>query len=473
VGKNTYKSSVKIVDTTPPTATPLNLSFGFYEPGSGVSVSSLLPAEDFTSNITDVSPVTVTYQTPPDLSKIGVSEVDLILTDSAGNTTNLSANLEVQPVKGYLEYQTMEKQAVTVEDFKADNFQADIQVTLLTEIPPEWLTKVGEHEVKLNVNGKEILSTLAIKDTTPPTATPKNLQIWLGKDLIPTDFVGNISDNSDVAKVTSEFETNPDFTLEGQQAVNIILTDENGNKAVVNSSVTITKDIEPPVITPVKELYAAIGEKITYRTAVTVTDNSITPTSNDVALEVDSSAVNTTVPGTYAVVYTATDGTGNVATLSLNVVISEITEEMVLQEVDKIIGRIITEGMTDPQKAEAIQRWVRNHVDYITHGSKKSEYIEAYHGFTQLSGDCFTFYACSKVLLDRVGIENKIVQRIPGQVSTHYWNKIKIDGQWWHFDACPYIKGFPAAGYMMTEEDLVEFTRQRGREYYTYDHSLY
>jgi hypothetical protein len=483
VGNDTFNTSVKIVDKTPPTATPLTLCHGVY----GVNSAFSIPPENFVSNIVDVSPVTVTYQTPPNLSKTGTSEVKLLLTDSEGNKSNLTANLEILPVKGYLEFQTMEKDTVTVEDFKTDN--SDVQVALLTEIPKEWLEKVGEHEIKLNVtqNGKtkEVVSTLVIKDTIAPTATAKNPQIWLGKELIPTDFLENISDNSDTSKITFEFEKDPDFTLEGNQNVNIILTDENGNKATVNSTLTITKDSEKPVITPVKELFAAVGEKITYRSAVTVTDNLTTPPTDGsanpsanastpttptskVTLDVDSSAVDVNTPGTYPVLYTATDESGNVATLELNITISDVTEEMLLEEVDWLISRIIREDMTDPEKVEAIQRWVRGNVYYIDDGSKKSEYIEAYHGFTQLSGDCYTFYACSKVLLDRVGIENKMAQRIAGQPTTHYWNMWKFGEEWYHMDSCPYLAGFPAAGHMMTDEDLKVLTAERGREYYTY-----
>ena len=39
-------------------------------------------------------------------------------------------------------------------------------------------------------------------------------------------------------------------------------------------------------------------------------------------------------------------------------------------------------------------------------------------------------------MLDVAGIENVRVERYPITTSPHYWNLIKIDGQWYHCDAC-------------------------------------
>ena len=56
-------------------------------------------------------------------------------------------------------------------------------------------------------------------------------------------------------------------------------------------------------------------------------------------------------------------------------------------------------------------------------------------------------------MLDVAGIENVRVERSPITTSPHYWNLIKIDGQWYHCDACSFmdVSGFV---FMQIDEEL-------------------
>ena len=80
-----YEAVVHVVDTVAPA-------------GKAVEVTSLgeLPEpEAFVTDIRDITAVTVTYETEPDLTKHGQQTVALLLTDTSGNSSRLEAMLTV------------------------------------------------------------------------------------------------------------------------------------------------------------------------------------------------------------------------------------------------------------------------------------------------------------------------------------------------------------------------------------------
>ena len=80
-----YSSKLEVVDTIAPTATV-----------SPVTSHGELPApEAFISQVADATAVTVAYKTTPDVSVPGEQTVTLLLTDAAGNVTELTALLTV------------------------------------------------------------------------------------------------------------------------------------------------------------------------------------------------------------------------------------------------------------------------------------------------------------------------------------------------------------------------------------------
>lgn len=86
VGLFTYDCILKVQDTVKPVAATL--------PVTAVSVTAPEP-EAFVTQIQDVSPVTVSFVTPPDMQKEGEQDVSVALTDTSGNTTVLQSTLTV------------------------------------------------------------------------------------------------------------------------------------------------------------------------------------------------------------------------------------------------------------------------------------------------------------------------------------------------------------------------------------------
>lgn len=254
-------------------------------------------------------------------------------------------------------------------------------------------------------------------------------------------------------------------------------------------------DMEPPVITGAKDLTVTAGQQASYRNGVTATDNA----DALVTLQVDASQVDLSRPGQYPVVYSAADAQGNRASAAITVTVLEPppketdppaetqtgaesqtgaepqigNEARAYELADGILAGIISSGMTQTQKAEAIFRYVNSHITYVGNSDKSSWAAEACNGFTRGRGDCFTYFACSKALLTRAGIPNVDLRRVGGQ-SRHYWQLVNTGNGYLHFDACPHPTGHPLRCFLLTEADVraysASITSSYYRNYYVYDY---
>lgn len=250
------------------------------------------------------------------------------------------------------------------------------------------------------------------------------------------------------------------------------------------------EDTQPPVISGVKDLTVAVGESLSYRTGVTVTDN----VDETVRLQVDSSGVNLSEPGEYQALYWAEDAAGNRAEVPVTVTVVaavtvddadtgatedvvesgnvEITQDGVNELADEILAEITTPGMSQREKALAIYNYVHNHIRYVGTSDKSSWLVGAYVGFTRGSGDCYNYFACSKALLTRAGIPNVDLTRVGGN-SRHYWQLVDVGSGYYHFDACPHPNSYPLYSFLLTEEEVKAYTRQCSsirKNYYVYDY---
>lgn len=100
-----------------------------------------------------------------------------------------------------------------------------------------------------------------------------------------------------------------------------------------------------------------------------------------------------------------------------------------------LISEITNEGMTKPEKADAIYNWLRANITYTTTGPKSDEAYSALYGFRHRSGCCYEYYSMAHYLLEAAGMPNIPVVRASD--GDHYWNLTNVDGTWYHFDATP------------------------------------
>lgn len=224
----------------------------------------------------------------------------------------------------------------------------------------------------------------------------------------------------------------------------------------------VITDTEPPVIEGGDRLEVFVGDKVSYRSHVTVTDNM----DDNVKLEIDSSQVNLREPGTYTVTYTATDSAGNAATKTIEIIVNEPPvvhphEDEVYQLADQVLESIFTEDMTPRKKARAIYVWVRSNIRYDNDYENNTDWLQAaYDGFDKKKGDCYVYFGITKALLNRAGIENLDIVKTGGG---HYWSMVNLGEGWYHYDTTPRKTG--GEFFMMTDADLKAYSDKYGNSH--------
>ncbi len=270
-------------------------------------------------------------------------------------------------------------------------------------------------------------------------------------------------------QVKDEFETVNEETVSEETSNQETTNKETDNEETTKPSAAV--DTKPPVITGAKDQIVFVGDSISYRQGVVVTDDI----DEDAQLTIDNSKVNLQKPGEYKATYQATDSSGNSATEEVNITVREklpnsVDEDELFEIVDGILDQIIDTSMSKEDKAWTIYQWVTNNVSYYGKTDKSDWITGAYEGFTKGSGDCFTYFAVAKSLLTRADIDNIDITRVGGRTN-HYWHLVNLGEGWYHYDTTPqkdYLQVF-----MLTDEEVEAYTARSNYNYYTFDESLY
>lgn len=176
---------------------------------------------------------------------------------------------------------------------------------------------------------------------------------------------------------------------------------------------------------------------------------------------------DTKVPPTEAPPKTSAPAAVNTASSAV------FTKEGLDKLVQQAIDRIITPDMTQLEQAKAVWDFTKGGISYTGSSDKSDWQTGAYEGLRTRRGDCFTYYAVSRALLTALGIDNLEVQRVGGPTS-HYWNLVNCGDGWYHFDATPRSSKMPYfVSFMFTDAEAADYTARAGRNYYTFDGSLY
>ena len=365
----TYDCSVIVQDTTAPVGTIRNVA---------VYSNQTLKPEDFVTGITDVSDVTVSWKSEPDLTVEAQTLMTIILTDAAGNQSEYEAVLSVFVDNG---------------------------------VP--------------QLTGVEAVFT------------------YIGTE---PDYLDGVSamDDRDVALEITVDSSKVDLNAVGTYDITYSVTDAAGNTTTVPSTVTVTDDNTAPTIQGVHSISLYLGSAVSYRSGVVVTDDK----DPSPKLDIDSSQVDLSNPGTYPLVYTARDMTGNETRLEVTVTVAEkpttyIEADVIHAKADELLKKIVTEDMTPEAKVKAIYAYVRSHYTYSGHSDKTDWLQGAYVMMDSGEGDCFNYYAITKLLLDRCGIPNIDVRKVRNfpEDSDHYWSLVSVDGgqTYYHLDTTPRV----------------------------------
>lgn len=446
-------STLYIQDTIPPTAQPVTLELMYGE---------ICQPEDLVTDITDATEVSVSFVQAPDFEQVGDRPVEILLTDLGGNSVSVQSSLCISPVRSELEWEAGQEPP-TVQDF----LLTDLDASLVTETENLDLSHVADYTVYINAADRMWESALHVRDTLPPTGDVRDIT---GYALVPREAEEFVVAASDETEVIVSFETEPDLTYIGTQTVTILLTDEGGNQSRKEALLTLMEDTEAPVITGVQDIEIYAGDAVAYRKGVECTDNC----PDGLEFTVDTSQVVPDQEGVYPVIYRAVDLAGNVTEAEAAVTVHArlYTQEEVDALADAVLAKILTDDMSNLQKAEAIFNYVTGNVGYISHSEKGDWIRAAYEGLALKKGDCYVYACTSMELLTRAGIENMMIEKIPTK-SSHYWNLVNLeDGMgWYHFDTTPRASDHPRI-FMWTESMLMEYS---GIHYgsHNYDHDQY
>lgn len=118
-------------------------------------------------------------------------------------------------------------------------------------------------------------------------------------------------------------------------------------------------------------------------------------------------------------------------------------QEELITEVQKVIGKIITDGMSDLDKENAINQYLCDSAEYDMAAlenaedndfeSVDEEFNDSFTPYGVLInkvGVCSSYAGAFKLLADAAGLECIAVTGYLDGETPHEWNKVKIDGEW-------------------------------------------
>ena len=398
--------------------------------------------------------------------KIGDQDVAILMQLEDGTTRTENAVLAVKERELHWELGSK----TTVQELLGRGFEEATISKPLAEF-----SEIGTYPLTVTNNGRDKDFKLVVQDTVAPVLTfNTDLTFYLHQKLNVMDFVKSCDDMSPVEYHLSE---EPDTMTEGIHEVSLIVTDAAGNSTTVVVEYKVEGDGEPPEFSGVSDMKTIAGIPVYYQRGVKAIDGGV-----EVQVEVtEPEDFSIRKPGTYEITYTAQDMAGNVAekTAKLTVLpaitdVEKLSSEDVFRIGDYIIESLKKDNNFKDKKAfaRAIYTYVQSHMFYSDNKDildwQHAAVIAIYNGY----GDCRNYYAFSRLLLSCAEIENMTVEKekTADWQNAHYWNLVKINGAWYHFDTTP---RFDVSDFFMWTDAQMDAYSARNQDCFNRDKSLY
>ncbi len=231
-------------------------------------------------------------------------------------------------------------------------------------------------------------------------------------------------------------------------------------------------------------IYLYVGENINFREAVNVSDDS-----GKYDLKVDNQSLNLDAPGTYQVIYIATNPSGKSSRLVVTVVVAkkEYSKGALNAKIEELCKDLrITKQMPKKEQVKAIYNFAHNsdnialanssNIPNIDRKNWKTDWVEeAVRTLEKGSGDCYSYYSVSKAFFEYLGIEHDGIERENTEEhkgkGTHFWLVVNVGvdkDEWYYYDATRLRWTFGNANvnqYMMTYEDLLSYDPENNLSY--------
>ena len=450
-----YETALIVEDTVPPACTFEKIAYA--RPGQALAPESLV------TDAVDVTALTYGYVGAPDWTQEGYREVTVSVTDGGGNRTTGTVTVLVsrlQPLVWEASRRSVSGPAVAARQRELDGGFAG-QVVMDRFVP----RVLGCYDVNALVDEEPCIQRLYVVDTAAPRLSfGRDLKAYLDHPRRPQGLLAAAEDET---ALTFSYTVEPDWTREGVQPVAVAAVDAAGNRTEIESTVEVVPDREKPRIMGVMNRNVYIGEAVAYFAEAWVEDNA--DEAEDIVFTVDNSAVDIYTPGIYPVTYRATDRAGNTAekTVRLYFIRPKVSEEKLEEKADQVLAGLVTDDMSMGRKAYAIYRYVYDTFQFAYKSNKRDWRYEAWRGLTSKRGDCFTFCAAARILLERIGAKVIIVSRDSG--LHHYWLMVDVGTGWYHFDAYNHGPSRKFQCFMFTTEEVLRLYPF----FWKYDHKIY
>lgn len=164
--------------------------------------------------------------------------------------------------------------------------------------------KLGKYKITYTLNKKNYVLNVEVVDTKKPTFKVVNKAVEVGTKVKASEFVTDIKDET---KTKTYFKKDVSFDKEGTQKVTVVVEDQGGNKTEKEVNVKAVKDTKAPLLAGLQNYDTTIGSNIDFMKGITVEDDF----DKEPKVSVDSSKVDFGKAGTYKVIYTTKDKSGN------------------------------------------------------------------------------------------------------------------------------------------------------------------
>ena len=325
----------------------------------------------------------------------------------------------------------------------------------VTDVDKLDIRHVGDYPITISLNGLRYHVKLRVKDSVAPVVRPQeHIESCYGNIISPKEFVESVDDVTDCVY---EYVISPDFFKLGNQRVRVLVRDEGGNEVVFESEVEIIEDKSAPVLYGLHDIYVHLGDPIMYSDEIIIHDEQAGAT-----YDIDKSEVIDNKVGDYPVYYKTRDVSGNEKTYSVTLhvlepVVSQMSDDEILEVFRVEYEKIVTPDMTKKEKAKAIFDHLSGTLEYIPVTDKASYIKNAYTGLTTKKGDCVTYYSMYRIWLNMAGIEN---MKVVTKNESHTFNMINCGDGWYFVDTFYGDNDL----FMMTKEDLKKYM-SRGYEF--------
>jgi gliding motility-associated-like protein len=323
---------VTVLDTIAPSVICQNITIAL--DGSGnATISSAQLDNGSSDNCTLAS--TSASQTTFDCSAVGVNVVTLTAIDASGNTSSCNALVTVidtiMPVAVcnnitiYLDGSGV----ATIIGQDIDGGSTDNCGTLTYTASETSFDSVGVYTVILTVtdgsgNSSSCTATVTVNDIVAPEAICQPATIYLdgngNASITPADIDGGSTDNGTIVGITASQTA---FTCNdlGINDVILTVTDDGGNNDSCIAVVTVLDTIAPSVVCNNITIYLD-GSGVALISGQDIDGGS---TDNCGTLTYTSSDTSFDNVGTYTVILTVTDGSGNSSTCTATVTVNDIS----------------------------------------------------------------------------------------------------------------------------------------------------